>query len=111
MFAKATPLRPKDDGPEASDELKQHIEALQNGTITKESLQRIALICLENTVESSGPPSPGTSPASPSPFVVKGQSCGSSAIWETDRTFDRLFAGLMKFLEPTKVRVRLIFFR
>ncbi|KAJ2931610.1 hypothetical protein H1R20_g5325, partial [Candolleomyces eurysporus] len=104
LFAKATPLRSQNE-PEAIDELKQHIEALENGTITKESLQRIALICLENSVESSPPPSPGTSPGSPSPFVVKGlhgHSSGSSAIWDTDRTFNKLFAGLMKFLEPTK---------
>ncbi|RXW25151.1 hypothetical protein EST38_g686 [Candolleomyces aberdarensis] len=42
LFAKATPLRSQNE-PEAIDELKQHIEALENGTITKESLQRIAL--------------------------------------------------------------------
>jgi CLIP-associating protein 1/2 len=108
VLAKATPLRSQND-PEAIDELKQHIEALENGTITKESLQRIALICLENGVDPSAPPSPGTSPGSPSPFVANGlpgDSSASSALWDTDRTFARLFAGLMKFLEPTKVRAQ-----
>lgn len=105
MISKAAPLKSKDDA-ERIEELNSHIAALQAGEITKESLQRIALICSENTVSdlSSPPPSPGG--GSPSPFVLNSASVPlttRSELWDTERVFARLFNALMQYLEPTKV--------
>lgn len=106
LFAKASTLGPS-KGPECLEELKALILALENGQITKEGLQKVAVICSENPVENSPPASPGGGPESLSPFVVDASAGTSSlgarsALWDTDRVFGKVFSALMAFVEPTR---------
>jgi CLIP-associating protein 1/2 len=102
-MSKAAPLKSKDDT-ERIEELKSHVATLESGQISKDDLQRLALICSENTVSdlSSPPPSPG---GSPSPFTIKSPTApltSRSELWDTDRIFSKLFNALMQYLEPSK---------
>ncbi|KAF6762767.1 clasp N terminal-domain-containing protein [Ephemerocybe angulata] len=106
LFAKASTLGPS-KGPECLEELKALILALENGQITKEGLQKVAVICSENPGENSPPASPGGGPESLSPFVVDASAGTSSlgtrsALWDTDRVFGKVFSALMAFVEPTR---------
>ena len=103
VMSKAAPSKSKDDT-ERIEELKSHVVTLESGQISKDGLQRLALICSENTVSdlSSPPPSPG---GSPSPFTIKSPTApltSRSELWDTDRIFSKLFNALMQYLEPSK---------
>jgi len=99
VISKASPGSSK-DVPEQAEELDLLIAELSSGNAAKESLQRVALICMENGVAEPD------SPTSPSPFVVKdtpASLASGSELWDSERRFARLFGTLLKFLEPTKV--------
>lgn len=96
------PLSPS----ERVQELPNYIAALGVDKIDPHVLQNLALLCIENPVE---PQSPDLIPypSSPSPFVVKHQSSPSlslhAAMWDKDKTFERLFKALILFLDYTRV--------
>ena len=88
-------------------ELEDLITALDSGDADVAALKRLALICMENTVaELSSPPlSPGDfHPSSPTPVVPSNSTLVlHSDIWEKNKTFDRFFKALIKYLEPSRV--------
>ncbi|TFK27085.1 hypothetical protein FA15DRAFT_666821 [Coprinopsis marcescibilis] len=105
LFAKAAPSQTKTED-ERLEEVESLVESLENGEVSKELLQKIALVCVENGIAETASPvsSPGgKSPASPTPLSAKPLP-GSlhSDIWEKHRLFDRLWGALTKVLEPTR---------
>jgi CLIP-associating protein 1/2 len=93
--------------PARVQELEDLITALDSGNADRAALKRLALICMENTVAelSSPPPSPGGShPSSPTPAAPSHLTpVLHSDIWEKNKTFDRFFKSLNKYLEPSRV--------
>lgn len=93
---------------ECIEELKEHISALEQGSMDVRALQKLALLCRENPVrESVSPTSPAhAAPLSPSPLFGTLHSLPSvlrADIWTQDKNFDRLFGALIKFLDPGRV--------
>jgi len=87
-------------------ELETLITALDSGDADVAALKRLALICMENTVaELSSPPlSPEGLPSSPTPNIPSHSTrVLHSDIWEKNKTFDRFFKALIKYLEPSRV--------
>lgn len=86
-------------------ELRRLITTLESGEPNVASLQQLTFICMANKASDASPPlSPMfDEPASPSPFAAS-QSMLSlySDIWDKDRMFDRLFRGLMQYLNLAK---------
>ena len=93
--------------PARVQELETLITALDSGDADVAALKRLALICMENTVaELSSPPlSPeGLHPSSPTPIIPSHSTrLLHSDIWEKNKTFDRFFKALIKYLEPSRV--------
>lgn len=89
-------------------ELNDHITALESDQTDIRVLQKLALLCSSNPIPSgsASPLSPGLGlPSTVSPFL------GSSRflpplipdIWTKDKSFERLFNALIKFLQPSRV--------
>ena len=99
-----TPLK----GVEPSDrvqELESFIVALEQRPVAVRTLQKLALLCIENPVVD--PTSPSTanfsSPSSLSPFSNRPIPSLHSDMWTKDKNFERLFNGLIACLEPSRV--------
>ncbi|KII95772.1 hypothetical protein PLICRDRAFT_48721 [Plicaturopsis crispa FD-325 SS-3] len=91
-------------------ELQTYIAALENGDASIRVLQKLALLCIENPVME--PPSPTSSvytPASPSPFILTSRALPSlhPDMWTNDKSFERLFNALIKFLDPSQAEDQL----
>lgn len=98
---------------QASDrvaELVQYISALESGSADARTLQKLALLCVENPIKDPLSPSGSngefSDPVSPTPFSGNVRSVPSlhKDLWTEDKHFDRLFDGLMRLLTPTRVR-------
>lgn len=94
---------------ERIEELKRHISALSCGGADTTVLKRLAIICVESTVEEtlSSPSSPTANnlPSSPSPLIPsRSVSSLHSDMWETNRLFEQFFNALNAYLEPSRVR-------
>jgi hypothetical protein len=91
-------------------ELQNHISVLENGSADLHTLQKIALVCVENPVEdfSLSPLSHGLNfgvdPLPPIGGSRQIKSLGTD-IWMDGKSFDRLFTSLVRFLDPSKVGV------
>jgi CLIP-associating protein 1/2 len=64
------------------------VEALVAGQPTLKNLQKITLFSSQSSI----------------PLVPGGAEDATVAVWEEGRLFDRIFDGLMAFLDPKKVR-------
>ncbi|KAF9485369.1 hypothetical protein BDN70DRAFT_871407 [Pholiota conissans] len=89
-------------------DVNELISKLDSGDADVAALKRLALICVETSSSdlSSPPISPGTRhPSSPTPLPPsqKPTSLLHSDVWEKNKTFDRFFKALMKYLEPERV--------
>lgn len=98
----------KSTGPATLEqELDNLIFALDIGDADVAALKRLALICQETTSSdlSSPPLSPDSRhPSSPTPLVPSlSTNQLYSDIWEKNKTFDRFFKALMKYLDPERV--------
>ena len=99
-----TPLK----GVEASDrvqELESFIAALEQRPVAVRTLQKLALLCVENPVvdPTSLSTAKFSAPSSPSPFSNRPFVSLHSDMWTKDRNFERLFNNLIAFLEPSRV--------
>jgi CLIP-associating protein 1/2 len=95
------------DGMSREQELSGYISRMDEGRTDIEMLQRLSLFCDENPAMDAGSPpvSPFGHPASPSPFTegLGSPSLLQTELWTKDKNFERLFNGLIKFLDPAKV--------
>ncbi|KAF9221886.1 hypothetical protein BS17DRAFT_784123 [Gyrodon lividus] len=101
-----TPLKGVELG-DRVQELHEFITALESDDADARVLQKLALLCRINPIpaDTASPLSPGLGlPSSPSPFISIMRALPPSIpdMWTKDKSFDRLFDGMMKFLEPTK---------
>jgi CLIP-associating protein 1/2 len=89
-------------------ELQNYISALESGSADLRTLQKLALLCIENPVDDVA-----LSPLSHSPSfgvaslpLIGGsrqiQSLGAD-MWMDGKNCDRLFTALVNFLEPSRV--------
>ncbi|KAG6335300.1 hypothetical protein ID866_3784 [Astraeus odoratus] len=106
-----TPLK----GVEVEDrvqELQEYISALERGEADIRVLQKLALICTNNPIpaDSASPLCSGLGlPSATSPFIALTRSLPPLIpdMWAKDKCFERLFDGLMKYLEPSRDGERL----
>jgi CLIP-associating protein 1/2 len=91
-------------------ELQEYTSALESGSADLSTIQKLALLCVENPVDDVSPSSLSHSPS----FEVRGlPSIGSSRqipslgadMWADGKNCDRLFTALVNFLVPTKVNL------
>ena len=99
-----TPLK----GVEPSDrvqELESFIVALERRPVAVRTLQKLALLCIENPVvdPTSLSNADFSAPYSPSPFSNRSIPSLHSDMWTKEKNFERLFNGLITFLEPSRV--------
>ena len=90
-------------------ELNDYIATLESGQTDIRVLQKLALLCSSNSIppEMASPLSPGLGlPSTISPFLGISRSLPPLIpdIWTKDKSFERLFNALIKFLEPSTVR-------
>ena len=90
------------------EELQEFVTALEDGNADVRVLQKLALLCSSNPIpaDTASPLSPRLGlPSSPSPFIPVMRTLPPVVpdMWTKERSFDRLFDGLLKFLDPTKV--------
>ncbi|KAG6378472.1 clasp N terminal-domain-containing protein [Boletus reticuloceps] len=108
---RGTPLK----GVEPADrveELQNFVTALEDGNADIRVLQKLALLCSNNPIpaDTASPLSPRLGlPSSPSPFILTMRTLPPVVpdMWTKAKSFDRLFDGLLKFLDPTKDAVQL----
>ncbi|KAF8450793.1 clasp N terminal-domain-containing protein [Boletus edulis BED1] len=108
---RGTPLK----GIEPADrveELQNFVTALEDGNADVRVLQKLALLCSNNPIpaDTASPLSPRLGlPSSPSPFILTMRTLPPVVpdMWTREKSFDRLFDGLLKFLDPTKDAVQL----
>lgn len=104
-----TPLK----GVEPADrveELHEFVTVLEDGNADVRVLQKLALLCSSNPIpaDTASPLSPRLGlPLSPSPFIPIMRTLPPVVpdMWTRERSFDRLFDGLLKLLDPTTVRL------
>lgn len=101
-----TPLK----GVEPADrveELSEFVTALEDGNANVRVLQKLAQLCSSNPipVDTASPLSPRLGlPSGPSLFIPITRTLPPD-MWTKGRNFDRLFDGLLKFLDLAKVRL------
>ncbi|KAH9853750.1 clasp N terminal-domain-containing protein [Lenzites betulinus] len=92
--------------PDGEDALQSYIVALEEGSADVPVLKKLARLCARNPAdEPLSPVSPGfAAPLTPSPMDGAARALASSRsdYWTHDKAFDRLFAALVKFLDPRK---------
>ena len=104
MHAQATFV--KADASTTRTTLDELVSSLDNGDADVDALKRLVLICIENAVSEPSSPS-ASSVNSPTPATFSRPQSTlplGSSIWEQDKTFERLFKALMKYLEPARVQ-------
>lgn len=95
-----TPLKPSQQSQQ--EELALHIKALQDGTATVRTLQKLVIICNANPALS-----PDETPDTPPPGP-NGHNVDSDAdVWGRGKVFDNLMNALLAFLRSTWVSYRL----
>ncbi|KAF8974575.1 clasp N terminal-domain-containing protein [Flammula alnicola] len=112
LFAQVAPIT-MNVSPERIQELDDLIASLDRGDADIAALKRLTLICMENTVaELSTPPlSPDSNhPSSPTPLALsRSMPVLHSDIWEKNKTFDRFFKALIKYLEQDRAEEELAY--
>lgn len=93
MLDAGTPVKPSQQSQQ--EELLLHIKALQDGTATVRTLQKLVIICNANPALS-----PDETPDTPPPGA-NGHS--DADIWGRGKVFDNLMNGLLAFLRSTWV--------
>ncbi|KAL4081701.1 clasp N terminal-domain-containing protein [Scleroderma yunnanense] len=88
-------------------EFQEYISALEEGDADVRVLQKLTLICANNPIpaDSASPLSPGLGlPSTTSPFIAITRSLPPLIpdMWMKDKSFERLFGSLIKYLEPSK---------
>ncbi|KDR83324.1 hypothetical protein GALMADRAFT_85351 [Galerina marginata CBS 339.88] len=111
LLAQATSTKPTTSLP-LSEELDSLISELACGDASVATLKRLAVICMENS--STELPSPSLSsgghPSSPTPLAPSNSVPTLHLdIWEKDKTFDRFFHALIKYLEPNRTEEELAY--
>ncbi|KIY49594.1 hypothetical protein FISHEDRAFT_72906 [Fistulina hepatica ATCC 64428] len=104
LVAKGAPLKGT-DAVDRMSELQRYVKVLEGDEVNVQVLQKLALLCIENPVTEALPSPTSTGyPGSPSPFYSSSRSIASMGfdIWSKDQNFERLLAGLLRILEPTK---------
>ncbi|KIJ70299.1 hypothetical protein HYDPIDRAFT_78420 [Hydnomerulius pinastri MD-312] len=106
-----TPLKGVEPG-DRVQELQEFIAALENDDADIRVLRKLMLLCSNNPIpaDTASPLSPRLGlPMSPSPFISITRALPPLIpdMWTRDKSFDRLWEGLMRFLEPTKDTERL----
>ncbi|KAF8845660.1 hypothetical protein BDN67DRAFT_993328 [Paxillus ammoniavirescens] len=101
-----TPLKGVEPG-DRVHELHEFIGALESDAADVRVLQKLALLCTNNPIpaDTTSPLSHGLGlPSSPSPLISITRALPPLIpdMWTKDRSFDHLFDGMMKFLDPTK---------
>ncbi|KAG9317226.1 clasp N terminal-domain-containing protein [Chiua virens] len=89
------------------EELNRFLSALEDGNADVHVLQKLALLCSSNPIpaDTASPLSPRLGlPSVQSLFVPITRALPPTIpdMWTKERSFDRLFDGLMKFLDPSK---------
>ena len=89
-------------------EFQEYVSVLEDGGADVGVLQKLTLICANNPIpaHSASPLSFGLGLSSTtSPFVAITRSLPPLIpdMWMKDKSFERLFDGLMRYLEPSKV--------
>ncbi|KAG2152962.1 clasp N terminal-domain-containing protein [Suillus clintonianus] len=101
----ATPLRAT-AADDRVQELNDYITALESDQTDIRVLQKLALLCSSNPIsEMTSPLSPGLGlPSTVSPFLGISRSLPPLVpdIWTKDKSFERLFNALIKFLDPSR---------
>lgn len=102
----ATPLKAT-AADDRVQELNDYITALESDETDIRVLQKLALLCSSNPIpsEPTSPLSPGLGlPSTVSPFLSTSRCLPSLIpdIWMKDKSFERLFNALIKFLEPSR---------
>ena len=92
------------------EELHEFVTALEDGDADVRVLQKLVLVCSSNPIpaDTASPLSPRLGlPLSPSPFIPTMRTLPPVVpdMWTKERSFDRLFDGLLRFLDPAKVRL------
>ena len=101
---KDSPLRKSDSAAKMS-ELNQYITELEQGSANVEILQKLALLCIDNPIDE--PQSPILAPVRPSSPTSASEKFRHTLVlnmWTKDKNFERMLAGLLKYLTDTKVR-------
>ncbi|KAG1753830.1 clasp N terminal-domain-containing protein [Suillus paluster] len=103
---RATPLKAT-AADDRVQELNDYITALESDETDIRILQKLAMLCSSNPIPSdtTSPLSPGLGlPSSVSPFLGTSRSLFPLIpdIWTKDKSFERLFNALIKFLEPSR---------
>ena len=88
---------------ERIQELDNTVSALEQGVADVDTLKRLALLCLENSVRDlSSPTNP--EPGLPIPESSKQSSAlEHTEMWKKNKTFDKFFEALVTYLQPTRV--------
>ncbi|KAI0356623.1 hypothetical protein OH77DRAFT_1423568 [Trametes cingulata] len=104
LLKMAAPL--EDGTPERDETLNTYIVALEEGSADVAALKKLARLCSQNPAhEPLSPVSPGFAvPLTPSPLdgAARPLPTSKSDYWTQDKLFDRLFAALVKFLDPRR---------
>lgn len=93
-----------------AEELNKFVAALEDGNADFHVLQKLAQLCSSNPIstDTASPLSPHLGlPSGPSLFIPVTRTSPPVIpdMWTQEKTFDRLFDGLLNFLDPTKVRL------
>src|SRR5436190_8119141 len=78
---------------ERIQELQGYITTLESGEAGKQTLQKLALLCIENPAAELSSSPQGTEFSTPSPFVPPARAVPSlkDDMWAKDKNFDRMF--------------------
>ncbi|KIL00373.1 hypothetical protein PAXRUDRAFT_252915 [Paxillus rubicundulus Ve08.2h10] len=101
-----TPLKGVEPG-DRVHELHEFIGSLESDAADVRVLQKLALLCTNNPIpaDTTSPLSPGLGlPSNPSPLISITRALPPLVpdMWTKDKSFDHLFDGMMKFLDPSK---------
>jgi CLIP-associating protein 1/2 len=90
---------------ERIQELQGYISSLESGVAGKKTLQKLALLCIENPAAESISSPYSAEYSTPSPFAPPARSLPSlkSDMWAKDKNFDRMFKALMNYMHPSLV--------
>lgn len=92
---------------ERIQELENAVSALEQGVADVDTLKRLAILCLENSVADLSPPT-SPEPSLPTPESSNQSSALQHAeMWKKNKTFDKFFKALVAYLQPTRVSHKL----
>lgn len=94
VLEKASPLRPTSPSPASA--ISADLDALTSGNVEMRTLQKLALFSSEHDV----PLSTGESDETEGDDMERE---AAMRVWKENRLFDRLWEGLMQFLQPDRV--------